>query len=161
MVWLFHNLRVDWFECLGRKENLASSHTMRLIATCLEVMIIAEIVVISTTNPQSGEERSVKFPLIVDANNNCSLRCNCWGRGRRSIDSLRNNASAPSRCSPRRLVAGVDNRRWAVRTIASLHSLPPPYEQSKRRDDPPGSAPRLSVRLPSLAASLSLDWLKV
>lgn len=22
-------------------------------------------------------------------------------------------------------VAGVDNRRWAVRTIASLHSLPP------------------------------------
>lgn len=62
---------------------------------------------------------------------------------------------------PRRLVAGVDNRRWAVRTIASLHSLPPPPGQSKRRDDPPGSAPRLSVRLPSVAASLSLDWLKV
>lgn len=143
-----------------KKRKLGPSHTMRLIATCLEVMIIAEIVVISTTNPQSGEERSVKFPFIVDANN-CSLRYNCWGRGRCSIDSLRNNASAPSRCSPRRLVAGVDNRRWAVRTIASLHSLPPPHGQSKRRDDPPGSAPRLSVRLPSVAASLSLDWLKV
>lgn len=126
MFRLFYNLWIDWFDCLGRKENLTSSHTLRLIATCLEVMNIANIVVISTTNRQSGEEGSFKFPFIVDANNCCSPRYNCWGRGRRSIDSLRNNANAPSRCSPRRLVAGVDNRRWAVRTIASLHSLPPP-----------------------------------